>query len=715
MSQKKNPAEEFVFEFYDDDYAESLEKKEPEIIEKYKDIDFKGDLNEEQLEIVNNIKGPMLIIAGAGSGKTRTIVYSVAKLLVSGVKPSEIMLVTFTNKAAKEMIKRVEILLGKRPKGIWAGTFHSMGNRFLRKYAKTLGLKPNFTIMDQTDSKGLMKLAINQASVKELEERFPSSIIAKNILSFSINCNKSIREVILWKYPQFDKDKIITKLKEVLNIYKSKKARDNLVDFDDLLVFWNRLLDERMIAKSIAQRIIYVLVDEYQDTNYIQDEIISKIVKENPNLNVMAVGDDAQSIYAFRGANFENILNFEKKYKDCKRYVISYNYRSVPQILDLANNSIKNNKKQHKKNMKSARSEGETPFQVNVGDERDQARFITSQILKLRTDDYNFSEMAVLCRASFHLLQIELELQAKNIPYEVRAGVAFFEKAHIKDLLAHLRIIENPFDEIAWSRVFSIIPGIGGASAEKIFHAISNTSNPLETLLDKSFFTITMKGARIPEKGRKRIILLAKNLIDFTSQDVPEEIIKNFVKVLEDYIKSKYENWQERTDDLTQLGVYAQKYPTIQRFLETLSLNASSIESKSVRLGLQTEDEKPLVLSTIHRAKGLEWRVVFIPMLCEDFFPSSRVVGDIDAYEEERRVFYVAATRAKDLLYLVSPSMVRTYRGYQTGRLSQFITELKPNVYQKSSVKFKSTNEKNKRKNKDLKSNFTSAFDIYKK
>ena len=715
MSQKKNPAEEFVFEFYDDDYAESLEKKEPEIIEKYKNIDFKGALNEEQLEIVNNIRGPMLVIAGAGSGKTRTIVYSVAKLLVSGVKPSEIMLVTFTNKAAKEMIKRVEILLGKRPKGIWAGTFHSMGNRFLRKYAKTLGLKPNFTIMDQTDSKGLMKLAINQANIKELEERFPSSVVAKNILSYSINCNKSIREVILWKYPQFDKDKIITKLKEVLNIYKTKKARDNLVDFDDLLVFWNRLLDERMVAKSIAQRIKYVLVDEYQDTNYIQDEIISKIVKQNPNLNVMAVGDDAQSIYAFRGANFENILNFEKKYKDCKRYVITYNYRSVPQILDLANDSIKHNKKQHEKNMKPARLEGETPYQVNVGDEWDQARFITSQILKLRNDDYKFSEMAVLCRASFHLLQIELELQAKNIPYEVRAGIAFFEKAHIKDLLANLRIIENPYDEIAWSRVFSIIPGIGSASAEKIFRAISSTSNPLETLLNKSFFATKMKGARIPEKGRKRVISHAKNLINFTSQDVPEKIIKILVKVLEDHTRSKYENWQERIDDLTQLGVYAQNYPTIRRLLETLSLNVSSLESKTVRMGLQSEEEKPLVLSTIHRAKGLEWRIVFIPMLCEDFFPSSRVVGDADAYEEERRVFYVATTRAKDQLYLVSPSMARTYRGPQTSRLSQFITELKPNLYQKSSVQFKPTNEKEKRKNKEIKSNFTSAFDIYEK
>ncbi len=345
----------------------------------------------------------------------------------------------------------------------------------------------------------------------------------------------------------------------------------------------------------------------------------------------------------------------------------------------------------------------------------DQARFITSQILKLRTDDYKFSEMAVLCRASFHLLQIELELQAKNIPYEVRAGIAFFEKAHIKDLLAHLRIIENPYDEIAWSRVFSIIPGIGSASAERIFKAISSTSNPLVTLLNKSFFTTKMKGARIPEKGRKSLILHLKNLINFTSQDAPEKIIKSLVKVLEDHTRSKYENWQERIDDLTQLGVYAQKYSTIRRLLETLSLNVSSLESKTVRMGIQSEDEKPLVLSTIHRAKGLEWRVVFITMLCEDFFPSSRVVGDADAYEEERRVFYVAITRAKDQLYLVSPSMVRTYRGSQTSRLSQFITELKPNVYQKSSVQFKLTNKKVKRKTKEKKSNFTSALDLYEK
>ncbi|MHA2121681.1 MAG: ATP-dependent helicase, partial [Promethearchaeota archaeon] len=341
MNARKDEKEgEFVFEFYDEDYSEDPQDVSAVAVEEYNEINFKEDLNEEQLDIINNIKGPMLVIAGAGSGKTRTITYSVAKLLSSGIRPSQIMLVTFTNKAASEMIKRVETLLGKRPKGIWAGTFHSIANRFIRIYAKTLGLKANYTIMDEADARALMKLSINKANVKELEERFPNSKMSKSILSYSINCNKSIRDVILWKYPQFDNEQLIKKLESVFKIYGQKKAEDNLIDFDDLLTYWNQLLDERSVAQSIAKNIKYVLVDEYQDTNYIQDEIIYKIVSQNPEHNVMAVGDDAQSIYAFRGANFQNILNFEKKYDKCKRYTITYNYRSAPQILDLANDSI---------------------------------------------------------------------------------------------------------------------------------------------------------------------------------------------------------------------------------------------------------------------------------------------------------------------------------------------------------------------------------------
>lgn len=682
--------EEFVFEFYENVGDNFDTGKEPKAItHDYNEVDFEKNLNEEQLEIINNIEGPMLVIAGAGSGKTRTITYAVAKLLLSGVKAQEIMLVTFTNKAAKEMTNRVKQLLGKEPSGMWAGTFHSMGNRFIRRYANMVGIKPNYTIMDQTDSRSLMKLAMDEVDISKVGERFPTASMAQRILSYSINCDKSIREVLAWKYPEFNAEKFEKKLKEVYTHYKKKKEEDGLLDFDDLLVYWNRLLEEKTVGRMIARKIKYILVDEYQDTNHIQDEIIYKIAQLNPGNNVMVVGDDAQSIYAFRGANFKNILNFEDKYENCEKYKITYNYRSVPEILDLANNSIKQNEFQHYKEMQPVRKSGVKPYLVNVTEDEEQAKFIANQVLKLRSEGYELNEIAVLFRASRHSLKIEQELQAKNIPFVVRAGVAFFEKAHIKDALAHLRIIENPYDEIAWNRIFNIIQGLGSTSGVKIFREISQEDNPLETVLRKRFFNERMKGSRIPSKGSANLIDHLKPMASFTNEDSPSDLLQLVSKQLKDYIKSHYENADERLEDLEELGIYAQNYPTIQRFLETLSLNKNNIGSKSVKGGTQSENEKPMVLSTIHRAKGLEWRAVFIPMLCEGYFPSYRVADDQEAIEEERRVFYVAVTRAKDQLYLIAPALVQSWDGYRTAKNSEFIEELDSSVYQKSSVKFK--------------------------
>ncbi len=402
-------------------------------------------------------------------------------------------------------------------------------------------------------------------------------------------------------------------------------------------------------------------------------------------------------------------MNFEKKNRDCKRYTITYNYRSVPEILNLANDSIKHNENQFKKSMRSTRSQGVLPFQVNLADDVDQARFIVNQILKLRSDGYELNEIAILVRAASHSLRIELELRAKNIPYEVRAGVGFFERAHIKDILAHLRIIENAYDEVSWARIFSIIQGIGTTSGSKIFEAISNIEHPIDALINKMFYAEKLKGSRISKEGIRNLISYIKNLIDFSPEDNPSEVIKNLVKVLEEHLKSKYDNWQERIEDLNQLSLYAQNFPTIRKFLENLSLNLSNLESKTVHSSEQAEEENPLVLSTVHRAKGLEWRVVFIPMLCEDSFPSGRSIGDPDAFEEERRVFYVAITRAKDQLYLITPSIKPAYRGPQIVRASQFVSELNPKVYKKSSVQFKSQNKKEKMDKKDL---FKSAIDL---
>jgi DNA helicase-2/ATP-dependent DNA helicase PcrA len=377
-------------------------------------------------------------------------------------------------------------------------------------------------------------------------------------------------------------------------------------------------------------------------------------------------------------------------------------------VLHLANNSIEHNKRQFKKQMQPTRPSGIKPYQVNVGDDADQARFISNQILKLRSDGFALSEMAILIRAGSHSLRIELELKARNIPYEVRAGVSFFEKAHIKDMIAHLRIIENPYDEISWLRILSTISGIGTTSATKIFEAISTTEHPVESICDKNFLTNQLSKARIPKEGLKNVLNYAKQLVRFTSTDTPSEVISQLIRVLEDHLKAKYENWQDRIEDLEQLAVYAQNLPSIQKFLETLSLNFSNLESKTVVFGDPTEEEKPLILSTIHRAKGLEWRVVFVPMLCEDAFPSGRVVGDPDAYEEERRVFYVAITRTKDQLYLISPAIRNTYKGPQTVRVSQFVAELDSKVYKRSTVHFKQL----KKREEDQIPTFKSAADL---
>jgi len=640
-SNKFRKVEEFGFKFFDETLVETLDDGDTqEITKEYNQVDFKTDLNEEQLEIVNNIQGPMLVIAGAGSGKTRTIVYSVAKLLVSGVKPSEIMLVTFTNKAAKEMFKRVEILLGKKPKGIWAGTFHSIASRFLRIYAETLELKPNYTIMDETDAKGLMKLSIDKADTKDLEEKFPTSAMAKAILSFSINCNKTIREVIKWKYKSFDSDAVFGKLRDVLRIYSNKKAENSLVDFDDLLVFWNRLLDEKFVAKLIAKKIKYVLVDEYQDTNYIQDEIIYKIVQQNPEHNVMAVGDDAQSIYAFRGANFQNILNFEKKYKDCNRYAITYNYRSVPEILDLANESIKHNLSQYKKEMHTTRKNGMKPVHVSTESDEYQAEFIVSMVNQLKFEEYDLDDIAVLYRAGYHSLRIELELQKYKIPYVVHSGVSFFERAHVKDLLAHLRIIQNPQDEISWSRIFTLFQGIGKKTSSKIFDMLSTRNKPIENLaVDNNLFNILNK-LKIPTLVRDEICDYLKKFFISIKYNKPNEIINKLINQLRKYLKIQYDNWQDRLEDLKQISIYSQNFDSIPNFLDSITLNKSTFESKKVGLA-SIANQASMTLSTIHRAKGLEWKVVFIPMLSDSLFPSNKVKINSPAYEEERRVFYV--------------------------------------------------------------------------
>jgi DNA helicase-2/ATP-dependent DNA helicase PcrA len=678
---KSRKDEGISFEQFDEDIPNSTQLHFSKSISL---IDFKKELNSQQFDVIREIKGPQLIIAGAGSGKTRTIVYCVAKLLSENVKPSEIMLVTFTNKAAAEMIKRVERLLNIKPKGIWAGTFHSIANRFLRQYAKSLGFKPNYVIIDEADANLLMKITYAAIELQTDDISFPSPKTARKILSYSINCNKSISETIKWKYKQYDDIKIISKLKEIYKLYKNKKAKDNLVDFDDLLVFWNSLLDERFMAQRIASTFKHILVDEYQDTNYIQDEIIRKLSKYTKECNILAVGDDAQSIYGFRGANFQNIMEFSRRLENCRIYKLTHNYRSVPEILDLANDSIKHNKSQFKKEMDTTRKKGVKPIHFILENDEQQATFIVNKLLELQNDGYKLDDIAILYRAGFHSLRIELELQNRNIPYIVHSGVSFFERVHVKDLLAHLRIIQNPGDEISWSRIFSQFQGIGKKTASRLFEILSNMDNPLDSIISNNVFTNKMHNLRISKDTLEEIALYLKKFLKSVKHDKPKEVIIKLINQLIKFLKPKYSNWQDRVEDLKQIGIYSQNYDTIQRFLDVLTLNKSTIESKTVGLS-NNENQSPVTLSTIHRAKGLEWKIVFIPMLSENLFPSNRVKIDTNDYEEERRVFYVGITRAKEQLFLLSPKKIKSFKGQKDLNLSQFINELNPKVYHRLS------------------------------
>ncbi|NHJ23588.1 MAG: ATP-dependent helicase [Candidatus Lokiarchaeota archaeon] len=687
-------------------------------------INFEKELNEQQLEIVNEIKGPQLVIAGAGSGKTRTIVYAVAKLITSHINPSQIMLVTFTNKAAKEMMNRVEKLLGIKPIGIWAGTFHSIANRFLRKYAKSLGLEPNYSIIDEIDANLLMKIAYNAIDYQNEDISLPSPKIAKKILSYSINCNRSIEKTIKWKYPQYNSEKIISKLNQIFDLYKTKKAKDNLVDFDDLLLFWSRLLDERSVARAIASNFKYILVDEYQDTNFIQDEIINKISKDSPDCNILAVGDDAQSIYGFRGANFQNIMQFARKHNNCRIFKLTYNYRSVPEILNLANESIRHNMTQFEKQMKTTKPSGLIPFHIISENDEEQAKYIVNKIIELQEKNEKLENIAILYRAGFHSLQIELELKKNNLPYVVHSGVSFFEKSHVKDLIAHLRIVQNAYDEVSWLRILTLFDGIGKKKASQLVNTISRLKDPLNEILQNDLFLNQMVILRISKKIRQEIIQFLKNFIQSLQKLNTKEILMQLIDILIPNLKKRYSNWQDRLEDLNQLIIYSQNYESISSFLDILTLNKTNIETRKFDLGTNINSDSMLTLSTIHRAKGLEWNVVFIPMLSENLFPTFKVKDDIESFEEERRVFYVGITRAKDQLYLISPTKVKNLKGQINLNTSQFINELNPKVYQV--IQSKSNNvplfyNKNKREEKLKESKnkhfplFTSADSLLKK
>lgn len=645
-------------------------------------IDFAGELNAEQLSVVQGADGASLVLAGAGSGKTRTIIYRVAYLLRQGVPADQILLLTFTNKAAKEMLSRVEYLLGAMPTRLMGGTFHHICNLLLRRYAPAIGFNSNFSILDQEDSRDLINACIKDAGIDTKEKRFPSASVLQSFWSFARNARIPFCDVVEQKQPRLES--AITKMQAVIDAYELRKKNGNAMDFDDLLVRTTDLLRTNPnLCAQISGQYRYVLVDEYQDTNRVQAEFLSLISSAHKNL--LVVGDDAQSIYSFRAADVQNILSFPARFSDSKIFKLETNYRSVTPILELANESIRWNSKQFSKELKAASpaqgAKGDKPNLVAAATSEEEAQFIAEMVLKLRDEGKPLSEIAVLFRATFHSQSLEFELAKRDIPYDYRGGIRFFERAHIKDVLAYLRISANPADEVGWLRVLQLQTGIGTETAGKLF-AIARGAESLGSAIAQ----VTAVLGEKTKSGWRDFVGTAEAMLKVG--DKPAEAIRMVVKsAYGDYLDNEFPNAAERKEDLEQLAVFAEKYSSTSAFLSESALVEGFGAERTVGDG--EEDGEKIVLSTIHQAKGLEWDAVFVIHLFDGAFPNARAMEEENGLEEERRLFYVACTRARQNLYLTYPLMggpSARQGGGEAGylhQISQFVRELPDNILER--------------------------------
>lgn len=652
-------------------------------------IDYRKELNDSQYAAVTSPPGQALVIAGAGSGKTRTLTYRVAYLLDNGIPPDSILLLTFTNKAAREMLDRVQHVVPMDTRSLWSGTFHSIGNRLLRRNCDRLGWRQGFSIMDREDQKDLLDTVLGSAAVDTTGYRFPKAEVLAEMFSLAENVCCELQEIIDSRYPYFDK--VSEPIHRVRDLYRQKKIETNTMDFDDLLVQTVRLLRENDDLREQFQRLFqFVLVDEYQDTNLLQCEMVDLLA--GPGGNLMVVGDDAQSIYSWRGADVGNILNFNQRYPAAKIYKIETNYRSVPEILNLANAAIEVNKGQIRKNLQPDRTgKGMLPALVAVDNPSAQAAFVAQRILELQDEGVEFSEMAIIYRAHFHSLEIQMELTSRGIPFQITSGLRFFEQAHVKDVAAFMKFAVNRKDEVSFMRLVRLIPGVGTASATKLWIDWLRSDASADGPMVQRFSDVLIP-MKVPKKAQstwQQFAYTLDELVDPKGQPViPASMINSIVEgVYADYMKAKFKNFEQRSQDLEQLSAYSTRFTDPIEFLGQLAL-LSGVDTENAPAAPQDRDT--VTLTTGHQAKGLEWKVVFAVWLADGMFPNRRVIdeGGPEGLEEERRLFYVTVTRAKDELYLIYPVIYHQARdGEILQRPSRFIDDVSDDLVERWNVR----------------------------
>ena len=641
-------------------------------------IDFRAELNDEQYAAVTAPPGPLLVLAGAGSGKTRTLTYRVAYLLEQGVPPGEILLLTFTNKAAKEMLHRVHELTGVEAGRFWGGTFHSIGHRALRIHGETIGLPRSFTILDADESDGLLRDAVEEGDRTFFKDKtHPRPGPLHDIISLSRNTQRTTTETVQRYFPHHEG--IIDRLPLFAQKYTAKKRAANVLDYDDLLEFWLELLQKSPETAAYFQhRFRHVLVDEYQDTNLLQSQIVDTVGAHH---RVMVVGDDAQCIYSWRGANFENIMTFPDRHPGTVIHRIETNYRSTPQILAFANGVLEAQPpgRHFEKILRAARANSEKPFLVQSMDAREQAQFIIQRIKGLVDEGCPLSAIAVLYRAHFQALDIQLELSRVQIPYQITSGVKFFEQAHVRDLVALLRFVYNPGDTMAWQRIAILLPKVGEKGAQKIHAAALDHAR----LLQKDFLAVLdsddvkSKVAKDAKEEWSQFVQSLQQVGETMRTLKPANAVETAIDGwYGDYLKGAYANYQSRLDDLKSLIGFAGRFADMQEMLAQIMLLNAETSDRSV-----DPDEEAVRLTTVHQAKGLEFAAVFIIGLADGLFPLRRAVeaGDV---EEERRLFYVAVTRARDELYLCFPKVNTKGGPSMLLSPSRFLEEVSSDLYQ---------------------------------
>ncbi len=641
-------------------------------------IDYEMELNSEQFRAVTSPPGKSLVIAGAGSGKTRTLTYRVSWLLDQGEEARTILLLTFTNKAAREMVERVRALVSGDVSDLWAGTFHSICNRILRRHAEEIGFTKSFSILDRDDQKSLMSGVVAACDIDTRQRRFPKSDVLISMFSLMVNTGVDLEEVLRARYPYFED--WAEELEAVRAGYEKKKRDTNSLDFDDMLCLTVELFKEHPKVLQIYQkRFRHILVDEYQDTNSVQSALIDLLSGATNSL--MAVGDDSQSIYSWRGAEVDHILNFQKRYPASVIHTIETNYRSVPEILDLSNAAISANKMRFKKNLRSSRDElGAKPALVALEDPATQAAFVAQRMLELRDQEgIELEEMAVLYRAHFQSLEIQMELTRRGIPFSITSGLRFFEQAHIKDVASFLRFVTNRKDEVCFKRIVQMLPGCGPGISEKLWQKwlrdpVSGNPEPPDKWSD------ILIGYPVPKKAAKHWQQFCYTMDELSPGGIfaaPSEMIFSVLEgIYDDYLKDSFENYESRRADIEQLIQYSGTFEDVLEFLSQLSL-MSTTDGEPTGDKAEPDNDK-VTLSSIHQAKGLEWKVVFLIWLVDGQFPNGRILeaDDEASFEEERRLFYVALTRAKDELYLTYPMLnPKSYTGDILCRPSRFLED----------------------------------------